>query len=916
MKKVFILCALVFAFGITYAQRKQASETFVLNQKVPPFGNVDGKLTYGYVVDDDGSQLKDGSYIINASKKNGSYGSSWESVDWSNCSYRLSANFSKGDLNGALSMSYKATLTAHKGRRSETHTYTSSITGNFLKGVPNGTFVVNNDLETKSSLTATYKNGIFTGNYKVSCIDDRGSYSFRPTHLKGTLDSQGRLTGLWTYDFFGNKGTMEFVNNILVSQSAGKMSTKPALVELSRKYAQKRITKEELLDKGIAVCVDSLDLGYLANCAIFDCPIIFKELGGYDFSTKETYKYEVLRELSILSDKGEKFLMDIVLSLINADDFSNALSNKYSYTFDVYRGDKYEFLHFDKESGLYFIKIPFANAEKWKPYTQGAVMRKFTYEEVKANEKLLNAYLLPEFFNKIDSCLHEKYKREAVSIFDLRNFEKNWVEINKFNSKEEVDRQIKEIKGILVKDNFGKSLYVVCENDSNYYRRSYYGSGFKYVYKSSLDSLEQYRKLLIKRSNEIMVADLIKNGVSEALAQKCLRNDELYSATLTVIKTAQYLVGKSVSNLGYRFGSSYLNKISPFCEIANFQILDIELRDGEGPHIVQMIIHKKDNNRIVSYQTDFEFKYNPYISSYGQEALFLESSIDFSKAQLVPNEWDKFQELDKNILEKLQSKLYPDISKSYKSYKKTLDISLDKNKFSTVKDRLKQCINVQKECLNFLDLRKQIIDKDKQIKANASQCNDVLKLYNSKIKEADIQWQSNVSTEKLQKVLLMQDSIVAFMGLRNLIFDKDIQVKSLSAQLKDVNKNYAAYIKMADVACPSNMATDKLNKIIQIQDSTLVFADLRNKIADTNVWMKNNAKKQKQVQKYYNQYMKTADLAWSSDVDINKLNEVIGTQELFKSAISSDKSAMIDMALKKSKPQTISDAIQLIKDNL
>ena len=44
MKKVFILCALVFAFGITYAQRKQASETFVLNQKVPPFGNVDGKL--------------------------------------------------------------------------------------------------------------------------------------------------------------------------------------------------------------------------------------------------------------------------------------------------------------------------------------------------------------------------------------------------------------------------------------------------------------------------------------------------------------------------------------------------------------------------------------------------------------------------------------------------------------------------------------------------------------------------------------------------------------------------------------------------------------------------------------------------------------------------------------------------------
>lgn len=160
MKKnlVFVLFSLVLGTVYSFAQRKQVTEEYTKGTVLTiPYSMMPGKVTYGYVVSDDGKHVKDGAYNVKCSLVNRKYTSSPYNITL-NGNYTLSANFLKGNLNGAISASYNLNFTAATRLSTQKETFTSTFKGNFKDGIPHGNFIVNSKLETKQQLNVNYNN--------------------------------------------------------------------------------------------------------------------------------------------------------------------------------------------------------------------------------------------------------------------------------------------------------------------------------------------------------------------------------------------------------------------------------------------------------------------------------------------------------------------------------------------------------------------------------------------------------------------------------------------------------------------------------------------------------------------------------------------------------------------------------------
>ena len=65
MKKYLLFIALCFISSISFAQRKQATDEYSKNAvEAIPYSSMPGKVSYGYIVDEDGTNLKDGPFSI------------------------------------------------------------------------------------------------------------------------------------------------------------------------------------------------------------------------------------------------------------------------------------------------------------------------------------------------------------------------------------------------------------------------------------------------------------------------------------------------------------------------------------------------------------------------------------------------------------------------------------------------------------------------------------------------------------------------------------------------------------------------------------------------------------------------------------------------------------------------------------
>lgn len=308
MKKLLVLAAafLLGTISTSFAQRQKMTESY---GKETGYGGfvLRGNKTYYYVVGEDGSHLMDGTYTISCPQATTSV-SIWPHNYKITGSYSMTANHSKGNLHGTVSSNYKIAVTGSNGQADNEY---ATLSGNFTNGIPNGKFVVNSkDSNFATKLNATYNNGVLVGAFSCQVMGDEGL----PHNYTGTLTTQGKLSGTWTYQSGISQGSMLFQNGVLISKNdtrEGK-STPPAMQELAKQYAAGTITKEALAEKGYSVLRGEITLGdYACTCITGRAGVDFSELGGYHFE-QMSVSYEYLDQVCYLNKEGvEKLITDL-----------------------------------------------------------------------------------------------------------------------------------------------------------------------------------------------------------------------------------------------------------------------------------------------------------------------------------------------------------------------------------------------------------------------------------------------------------------------------------------------------------------------------------------------------------------------------------------------------------------------------
>ena len=603
MKKFSLFFSLMLCCVSLFAQRQQISVDYMnpVFEELP--FNMFGKMTYSYIVGENGENVKDGALTVDCKidkKLEGWVDGCYETIIVVGQS-TIKATYQQGLLNGAMTSNYKATL--NDGVKSENKT--ASMSGSFLKGVPNGSFTVKRNAGIKTTLNANYKNGVLVGAFSCSLFDD-DSYLVK---MSGTLSQTGQPTGTW--DFDGSKAT--FQNGVLISESTSEYSTRPAVVELAKKYAAGTITKEQLAEKNVIVCERTLMLGDYARIAIFrDSGVEFEDLGGYDFTISNNVKYEYLEELASLTDAAVDILAQNVYTKLK----KGHIEMDEAIFYDFGATEKYGCLYFDNEYKLYYITM---TKERQSQYLNS----KYVTGVFKSNT--VKAYLSPKQLELIDEMADKVYVEKPKTlidvIYDCISSENYGSESLKYLNGERdfgnpVLEEIREEVGSVYqkflnestphKSNEGVALWKWNENKS-----------VAYISKSSIAGFES---VLSEIDEKIAKAEAETRAQMTSVFEFIISNSKASNITYDA-EFENYFVCKKQTDY-WRLDASGILK--PFCPLIGYEIMEIT------DNTVKCRLVKKGKKKTTPTY-EIEVKYEKV---YGRPKLVLES-FDFNNAKLV-----------------------------------------------------------------------------------------------------------------------------------------------------------------------------------------------------------------------------------------------------------------------------------------
>lgn len=345
MKRFLVFSLLCTLFTVAFAQRKSATEEYykAVYEDIP-YSQMKGNRTYSYIYDEDGTKLLDGPFSIKCNQPTQTYNYGGSRITLSG-SFTLNTSYSKGNLNGSFTAKYLLNCHLVYGFRNQRQTCTASITAGFANGIPNGVFKIAHDNGSKSTLSATYKNGVLVGPFSCSLLDSNG----RPAIYSGTLTQTGKPTGIWKID----DRQYEFLNGVLLSRSSDE-SVNPRTLELAKKYANGTITEEELAAQNVVLHETVMSLNsYVLTAVKQHSGVDFSNIKGWDFSQCQRVVYVELREIPALNDRGVQCLVKDRLA-IELGEYHEPRYIVCDYSNTV---DKYNFLYYNEERQHYYLHI-------------------------------------------------------------------------------------------------------------------------------------------------------------------------------------------------------------------------------------------------------------------------------------------------------------------------------------------------------------------------------------------------------------------------------------------------------------------------------------------------------------------------------------------------------------------------------
>ena len=474
MKRLLTALFLLISAAIYAQNATQITEDCIIRG---PLTGVAGKYKYSYVVSDEGERIKNGPISITG-KENYKYGNVTVTGN-----YTLTASAKMGLMNGPISVkaNYHGVQQRYKTQVVEDYAY--SFTGNFLNGIPNGTFTVK--ATDYGSSTATYKNGVLVGAYSVDESIDK-----RFIKIKGAFNDKGKMIGVWHFNNLGDESDWEFINGIRIRVSSKKEESTPKQIEMARKYATGAIGLDELKKEGYAPVVDSLRLGdYASDLYFIEVIADWDRLAKCNFGTSYWVKYTYLYNILPLPDK----------------EFQNILSNIESEGKTPHR------VEYD-EKGMCYITYYYVN------YGTPAVdllTRRFSAEQwekaMAAKESFCreNPLSISDMYYKLTSDYRERnYIQQIGQGFKRLEEEKNYNIL-----KSTYESLVKDIEGLsetLEKGLEGKEktsdglYYIILKDgyDTYPFAYDYFPTAYKDVINSLNEKVREYEVVIEQKREE------------------------------------------------------------------------------------------------------------------------------------------------------------------------------------------------------------------------------------------------------------------------------------------------------------------------------------------------------------------------------------------------------------------------------
>lgn len=108
--------------------------------------------------------------------------------------------------------------------------------------------------------------------------------------------------------------------------------------------------------------------------------------------------------------------------------------------------------------------------------------------------------------------------------------------------------------------------------------------------------------------------------------------------------------------------------------------------------------------------------------------------------------------------------------------------------------------------------------------------------------------------------------------------------------LDDQFAKYTEYIGKSIKVDHNDLAgtIEQLDSVLNVQDKTIKFIELRNKIAENDNIIHKMSNGYKNIRKSYTQYIDNADVSWTVDVDLAKLEAIIAKQDSYIALLNRD----------------------------
>lgn len=819
-------------------QRHLAQEKFLCEM----LWNVVGDYEYNYIVGENGARQLDGPFSMTAdfTDRNLTY----EYVHKMDVAvkYSLTGANSVGYLHGPLTMQCEINFNATNGYKS---TASYLYKGNFKNGLPDGNFNLTYIDDNTDKVNVNYKDGILVGSYYINCIRDN-----MPVEIVGNLTQDGKPDGIWSMDFAGDIDTLSFQNGVLVSSE----DYNDELLTKARQYASGAISEKDLNNENIHLIRESLLLGeYAYDVILRRDGINYDKLGGYSFTDSKEVSFVRLYQLPMLTDEGYQMLKDEFLQAEPTPIYSEMPIQTIDSNMREYNGR----IAYSNDAKLHYICIG-----KETKYAQYCTCTPDWSHYV------AYIYLTEEQMSDLNKALHDYRILNAVTATKL-------AEIMSLT-----DDDVKSFNTL-------SSNMTTCKYDSNYYVYYYeLHKKFMYVDAASWEELgittHSHEKILE------MAPESRKAKLQEKITAFLLKERE--DAMATCKAALEGVKGQPLTHSAYRNSDFFVcddpSDVTLSCSavapIVSYEIkgaiLDNE-EDLDRRYKVNVILNVgKEDGAYSTYDTYL------YLDNMGR--ILQKESFDLSKATYIRNKYDDIAEI-KEVIESNAAEIrkltlsHSDIMKSYQAFHNSYDMNPDHSDLDGTINRLNEFIKIQNDCKIFITARENVLKEDLNVKRTINKCADVSKAYSTYMKSVDLDWTPDGGLDKIKEVAILQEQTRMFVAKREEIEQKHLTIIEKSSDIKDIYKSYQSYMKTNDLSWSPEVDLEKLYAVIEVQDNTLVFIEKRRMIDLNNKAILEKGSTFNDFVKEFSNYLKSdlVDMTWTPFVLNDKLDALIAVQD-------------------------------------